>query len=59
MNGVKLPWEYAPRREGDVMAIWADPALANEKLGWKATRTTKETLKSAWAWELHLKELGL
>ncbi len=59
VNGVKLPWEYAPRREGDVMAIWADPALANEKLGWKATRTTEETLKAAWAWELHLKELGL
>ena len=59
VNGVKLPWEYAPRREGDVMAIWADSALANEKLGWKAERTTEETLKAAWAWELHLKELGL
>ena len=59
VNGVKLPWEYAPRREGDVIAIWADPALANEKLGWKAERTTEETLKAAWAWELHLKELGL
>ena len=59
VNGVKLPWEFAPRREGDVMAIWADPALANEKLGWKAERTTEETLKAAWAWELHLKELGL
>ena len=59
VNGVKLPWEYAPRREGDVMAIWADPSLANAKLGWKAERTTEETLKAAWAWELHLKELGL
>lgn len=59
VNNLKLNWEYAPRREGDVIAIWADPALANSKLGWKATRTTEETLKSAWAWELHLKELGL
>ena len=59
VNNLKLNWEFAPRREGDVMAIWADPSLANEKLGWKATRTTEETLKSAWAWELHLKELGL
>ena len=59
VNGVKLPWEYAPRREGDVMAIWADPALANAKLGWKAERSTEETLKAAWAWELHLKELWL
>ena len=59
VNGVKLNWEYTARREGDVIAIWADPALANKKLGWKATRTTEETLKAAWAWELHLKELGL
>ena len=54
VNGVKLAWEFAPRRSGDVAAIWADPSLANEKLGWKATRTTEETLASAWAWEQKL-----
>ena len=54
VNGVKLNWKFAPRRPGDVTAIWADPTLANEKLGWKATRTVEETLASAWAWEKHL-----
>ena len=58
VNGVKVNWEFAPRRSGDITAIWADPTLANEKLGWKATRTTEETLASAWAWEKHLKEIG-
>ena len=58
VNGVKVNWEFAPRRAGDITAIWADPTLANEKLGWKATRTTEETLASAWAWEKHLKEIG-
>ncbi len=58
VNGVKVNWEFAPRRAGDITAIWADPTLANEKLGWKATRTTAETLASAWAWEKHLKEIG-
>ena len=58
VHGVKVNWEFAPRRAGDITAIWADPTLANEKLGWKATRTTAETLASAWAWEKHLKEIG-
>ena len=54
VNGLKLNYKFAPRRAGDVSAIWADPTLANEKLGWKAERSVEETLKSAWDWEKHL-----
>ena len=54
VNGLKLNYKFAPRRAGDVTAIWADPSLANEKLGWKAERSVEETLKSAWDWERHL-----
>ena len=54
VNGVKLNYKYAPRRAGDVTAIWADPTLANNELGWKAERSVEETLKAAWAWEKHL-----
>ena len=53
-NNIKLNYKFAPRRDGDVPEIWADPTLANNELGWKAERTTEETLKSAWAWEKHL-----
>ncbi len=56
VNGLKLTYKYTPRRPGDVMAIWADPSLANEELGWTAERTVEETLASAWAWEKHLAE---
>ena len=51
VNGVKLNWKMAPRRAGDVVAIWADPSLAEAKLGWKATRSIDQTLSAAWAWE--------
>ena len=51
VNGLKLNYKFAPRRPGDVVAIWADTAHANEELGWKAERTVEETLASAWAWE--------
>ena len=58
VNGVKLNWRFAPRRPGDVTAIWADPTLAEKKLGWKAVRSVEETVASAWAWEKHLAEIG-
>lgn len=54
VNGLKLNYKIAPRREGDVTAIWADPSLANEKLGWKAERSIEDTLAAAWAWEKSL-----
>lgn len=54
VNDLKLNYRIAPRRPGDVVAIWADTTLANEELGWKAERTVEETLASAWAWERHL-----
>jgi len=54
VNGVKLNYKFAPRRSGDVTAIWADPTLANNELGWKAERSVEDTLAAAWAWEKHL-----
>ena len=54
VNNLKLNWKFAPRRAGDVTAIWADPTLANKELGWKAERSVEETLAAAWAWEKRL-----
>ena len=54
VNNLKLNYKFAPRRAGDVTAIWADPSKANKELGWKAERSVEETLASAWAWEKHL-----
>ena len=56
VNDLKLNYKFAPRRPGDVVAIWADTRLANEELGWQAERPLEETLASAWAWEKHLAE---
>lgn len=57
VNNLKLNYRIAPRRAGDVTAVWADTSLANEKLGWKAERTLDETLESAWRWEKRLRNL--
>ena len=58
-NGVKFNYRFAPRRPGDVTAVWADPTRANEELGWKAERSVEQTLAAAWAWEKHLADSGL
>ena len=55
VNHLKLNYKIAPRRAGDIIAIWADPTRANNELGWKAERTLDETLVSAWNWEKHLR----
>jgi len=56
VNHLKLNYKFASRRAGDVTAIWADPTLANNELGWKAERSIEDTLASAWAWEKHIAE---
>ena len=53
-NNLKLNYTIAPRRTGDISALWADPTLANKELGWKAERKTEDTLAAAWAWEKHI-----
>lgn len=57
VNGLKLPYRIAHRRPGDVPAVWADTSIANNILGWKAERTLDETLKSAWEWEKHVRNI--
>ena len=55
VNGLKLNYRIAGRRAGDAVSVWADTALANEELGWKAVRSLDETLAAAWAWEKHVR----
>ena len=55
VNELKLNYKVAPRRPGDVVAIWADTAHANQELGWTAERSLDDTLRSAWAWEKNVR----
>lgn len=55
-NDLKLNYKVAPRRAGDVTAVWADTTLANQELGWRAERELRDTLRAAWAWEKHVRQ---
>ena len=48
---VPLKYKIVNRRAGDIEQIWADPAFANDELGWKAESSLDETILSAWNWE--------
>lgn len=55
VTGIRLNYRIAPRREGDIEQIWADPSRAEQVLGWKAERSLDEMTLSAWRWQQSLK----
>jgi UDP-glucose 4-epimerase len=51
--GREIPYQVVERRPGDVAATWADPSLAHELLGWRATRDLDEMAADHWRWQAH------
>ncbi len=50
-TGRVVPHVMAERRPGDTAAIYADPARANQDLGWKASRNIGSMCADAWNWQ--------
>lgn len=53
-TGVNLPYTIGPRRNGDVVAIYANNSKAIEELKWKCKYTLKDMILSAWTWQKNL-----
>ena len=49
--GRVVPFEVVARRAGDIAACWADPALAQQILGWRAERDLVTMCADAWRWQ--------
>lgn len=58
-TGVKVPHKIVGRRAGDIVKVWAEPSKANKMLGWTAIETLEDTMRSAWKWQLKLRERGI
>ncbi|MFY7965420.1 MAG: UDP-glucose 4-epimerase GalE [Chitinophagaceae bacterium] len=56
VSNTKLNYQLGARRNGDVVAIYANNNLAIEKLGWKPKYNLNDMMKTAWDWELKLRE---
>jgi UDP-glucose 4-epimerase len=50
-SGRTLPYEIVERRPGDAASCYADPALAQRLLGWRATRDLDAMCRDAWRWQ--------
>jgi len=51
VSGKELNYTMAPRREGDVVAIYANNDKATSQLGWTPNRNIEDIMKTAWKWE--------
>ncbi len=51
VNGIKIPYQIAPRRPGDIAECYADASKAEFELGWKANLSLDEMCASAWNFE--------
>ena len=50
-NGVKVPYEIAPRRPGDLPTCYADPTKSREVLGWEAAHDQNDMCRDTWHWQ--------
>lgn len=51
ISGREIPCRISGRRAGDVAASYADPALAQRLLGWRAGRGIEDMCRDAWRWQ--------
>jgi UDP-glucose 4-epimerase len=49
--GRDLPYNFAPRRSGDLDAYWADPQHARDTLGWQVEKTIDDMCQDTWRWQ--------
>ena len=50
-SGRQVKYKIAPRRPGDLASCYADPKLAEEELGFKATRNLDNMCQDLWNWQ--------
>ncbi len=50
-SGQKVAYQIVDRRPGDIASCYADPALAEKELGWKASHSIEDMTASSWHWQ--------
>ena len=50
-SGKTIPYEIKPRRPGDIASCYADPAKAQQELGWSAQFDIARACEDSWRWQ--------
>ena len=56
MNSVKVNYEFADRRKGDIDEFWSDNTKAKKELNWSPKRNLENMVIDAWNWEKNLND---
>lgn len=51
VTGQPVAHRIAPRREGDLPAVWADAEKAKRELGWSADTPLDKMMEDTWRWQ--------
>jgi len=51
VNGIEIPFEFAPRREGDVATSFSNNERAVKELGWTPKFGLEDMLADSWNWQ--------
>ncbi|NQY62971.1 MAG: UDP-glucose 4-epimerase GalE [Alteromonadaceae bacterium] len=51
ISGKDIPFTIVPRRAGDIATVYADASVANDLLGWQATRDLHTMITDTWRWQ--------
>lgn len=54
--GQEVAYRVVDRRVGDTDVCFADPSLAQQLMGWRATRGLSDICADAWRWQMHLQK---
>lgn len=54
VTGLSVNYKIGPRRDGDIVQIWADTTKSFWVLGWKAKRDLSDMMRDAWSWQRNL-----
>ena len=50
-NSLRVPYEIAPRREGDLPVCYASPEKSRQELGWQAQLSLEDMCRDSWHWQ--------
>ncbi|MDG1750355.1 MAG: UDP-glucose 4-epimerase GalE [Thalassotalea sp.] len=51
ISGQDIPYAIVPRRAGDIGTVYADASVANDLLGWQASRDLNVMIADTWRWQ--------
>ncbi|MBR0385054.1 MAG: UDP-glucose 4-epimerase GalE [Erysipelotrichaceae bacterium] len=57
-NGIRIPYEIAPRRPGDIATCYADSGKAVRELNWKAEKNLEDMCRDCYRYVVHCRETG-